>query len=99
MNAADPLTVSRVPAGVSREPYVPLLLLADEPEPLRKYLNTGDLYILHGPEGTPLGVTLVLPWHDEETTAELKAVADYVSPEPTIAGLLDILALPQMQRV
>ncbi|HOD52067.1 MAG TPA: HAD hydrolase family protein [Candidatus Hydrogenedentes bacterium] len=31
--------------------------------------------------------------------AEIKAVADYVSPEPTIAGLLDILALPQMQRV
>jgi len=30
--------------------------------------------------------------------AEIKAAADYVSPEPTIAGLLDILALPPMQR-
>ncbi|MEA3365410.1 MAG: HAD hydrolase family protein [Candidatus Hydrogenedentes bacterium] len=30
--------------------------------------------------------------------AEIKAVADYVSPEPTIAGLLDILALSPMQR-
>jgi hydroxymethylpyrimidine pyrophosphatase-like HAD family hydrolase len=30
---------------------------------------------------------------------EIKAVADYVSPEPTIAGLLDILALPQMRRL
>jgi HAD superfamily hydrolase (TIGR01484 family) len=30
--------------------------------------------------------------------AEIKAVADYVSPKPTIAGLLDILALPQMHR-
>ena len=29
---------------------------------------------------------------------EIKAVADYVSPKPTLAGLLDILALPQMQR-
>ncbi len=75
MSAADPLTVSRVPAGVSREPYVPLLLLADEPEPLRAYLNDGDLYLLQDAAGTPLGVALVLPWHDEETAAELKAVA------------------------
>jgi ribosomal protein S18 acetylase RimI-like enzyme len=75
MNASDALTVSHIPAGADREPYVPLLLLADEPEPLRKYLNTGDLYVLQDPEGTLLGVTLVLPWHEGETTAELKAVA------------------------
>jgi ribosomal protein S18 acetylase RimI-like enzyme len=75
MNAADTLSVSRVPAGESREPYVPLLLLADEPEPLRSYLDDGDLYVLQDGAGTPLGVTLVLPWQDEETTAELKAVA------------------------
>jgi ribosomal protein S18 acetylase RimI-like enzyme len=75
MNAADLLTVSRVPAGESREPYVPLLLLADEPEPLRAYLDDGDLYVLRDQSGTPLGVTLVLTWHGEETTAELKAVA------------------------
>lgn len=75
MNAADPLTVSRVPAGESREPYLPLLLLADEPEPLRAYLNDGDLYVLRDEAGTPLGVTHVLPWHGEATTAELKAVA------------------------
>lgn len=30
--------------------------------------------------------------------AEIKAVADYVSPKPTIAGLLDILELSEMQR-
>ncbi|HOF39864.1 MAG TPA: HAD hydrolase family protein [Candidatus Hydrogenedentes bacterium] len=29
---------------------------------------------------------------------EIKAVADYISPEPTVSGLLDILALPEMQR-
>jgi ribosomal protein S18 acetylase RimI-like enzyme len=75
MNAADPLSVSRVPAGASREPYVPLLLLADEPEPLRTYLDEGDLYVLQDSSGGPLGVTLVLPWHDEATVAELKAVA------------------------
>ena len=75
MNASELLTVSHVPAGADREPYVPLLLLADEPEPLRTYLNTGDLYVLRDQAGTPLGVTLVLPWHEEETTAELKAVA------------------------
>ena len=75
MNAADPLTVSRVPAGESREPYVALLLLADEPAPLRAYLDDGELYVLRDQAGTPLGVTLVLPWQDEDTTAELKAVA------------------------
>src|SRR5215213_5817819 len=75
MNATDELTVSRIPAGMSREPYVPLLLLADEPEPLRTYLNDGDLYVLQDAAGTALGVALVLPWRDEATTAELKAVA------------------------
>ena len=29
---------------------------------------------------------------------EIKAIADYVSPEPTVSGLLDILALPEMRR-
>lgn len=75
MNAPDPLSVRHVPAGADREPFVPLLLLADEPDPLRTYLNDGDLYVLQDTTGTPLGVTLVLPWHGEETTAELKAVA------------------------
>jgi ribosomal protein S18 acetylase RimI-like enzyme len=75
MNVTDSLTVSRVPAGESREPYVPLLLLADEPQPLRAYLDDGDLYVLRDQAGTPLGVTLVLPWHGEAATAELKAVA------------------------
>ena len=75
MTSVDTLTVNRVPAGESREPYVPLLLLADEPEPLRAYLDDGDLYVLRDTAGTPLGVALVLPWHEEATTAELKAVA------------------------
>ncbi|MCA9863837.1 MAG: GNAT family N-acetyltransferase [Thermomicrobiales bacterium] len=75
MDAADSLTVRRVPAGESREPYVPLLLLADEPEPLRSYLNDGDLYVLRDQAGSLLGATHVLPWHGEEATAELKAVA------------------------
>jgi ribosomal protein S18 acetylase RimI-like enzyme len=75
MNPSEPLTVSLIPAGADREPFVPLLLLADEPEPLRSYLNTGDLYVLQDATGATLGATVVLPWHDEETTAELKAVA------------------------
>lgn len=74
-NAPDTLVVTRVPDGASREPYVPLLLLADEPKPLRGYLNDGDLYVLQDPSGAPLGVTLVLPWHNEAATSELKAVA------------------------
>lgn len=73
-SSAEP-RVERLAPGASREPYVPLLLLADEPVPLRSYLNDGDLYVLRHASGTPLGVTLVLPYRDEATTVELKAVA------------------------
>ena len=106
MNAADLLTVSRVPAGESREPYVPLLLLADEPAPLRGYLKDGDLYVLQDQAGTPLGVTLVLPWHDAaETTAELKAVAVDASThnrglgQRMLRGVLDDLRARGLRRV
>lgn len=75
MNVTDNFSLRHVPVGADREPFVPLLLLADEPDPLRTYLNTGDLYVLQDSAGSPLGVTLVLPYHDETTTSELKAVA------------------------
>ena len=60
-STADGLTLVRAAPGASRDPYVPLLLLADEPEPLRGYLNDGDLYVLRDAEGQAAGVTLVLP--------------------------------------
>ena len=71
----DALRLRHVAASGDREPYVPLLLLADEPEPLRGYLQTGDLYVLEDDEATPMGVTLVVPHRDGTDTVELKAVA------------------------
>jgi ribosomal protein S18 acetylase RimI-like enzyme len=68
------LSLERVPPGPGREAIVPLLL-ADEPEPLRGYLQEGDLYVLSGESGEPLGATLVMPHAGEAETAELKAVA------------------------
>lgn len=65
----------RVSPGPDREAYLPLLLLADEPEPLRGYMQRGDLYALTTRTGETLGATLVLPYADEHETAELKAVA------------------------
>ncbi len=67
--------LQRVPPGPDRESYVALLLLADEPEPLRGYLQSGELYALNAGDGEALGVTLVLPYAGEPETAELKAVA------------------------
>ena len=40
--------ITRVPAGPARAAWVPLLELADEPEPLRAYLQDGELYGLVG---------------------------------------------------
>jgi GNAT superfamily N-acetyltransferase len=73
-DAAD-LSVVLLPAGESREPYVPMLLLADEPEPLRHYLDEGDLYVLLDRDGSPLGATVVIPDAGAENTLELRAVA------------------------
>ena len=75
MNESDSPRIQRVPPGPEREAYLPLLLLADEPEPLRGYMQRGDLYALTTGDGQPLGATLVLPYSDEPETAELKAVA------------------------
>lgn len=67
--------LDRLAPGASREPYVTLLLLADEPEPIRGYLDDGDLYVLRDGNGEALGVTLVLPDAAEPETVELRAVA------------------------
>ena len=52
-----------------------MLLLADEPEPLRKYLDTGDLYVLRDRDGSPLGAMVAIPDAGADTTMELRAVA------------------------
>lgn len=72
---SDELRLRPVAAGEDREAYLPLLLLADEPAPLRGYLNDGDLYVLQDDAGEALGVTLTLPYGDEPGTIELKNVA------------------------
>lgn len=70
----DELRVRRVAPREPRAPFLPLLLLADEPEPLQGYLNDGDLYV---PEatGAPGGVALLPPVTEEPGTVELKAIA------------------------
>ncbi len=69
--------LERILPGPEREEYLPLLYLADEPEPIRGYLQSpeGDLYVLRHTGGEPLGVTFVLPHAGEAGTVELRAVA------------------------
>jgi ribosomal protein S18 acetylase RimI-like enzyme len=66
-----------------REPYVPLLLEADESEPvLRSYLDAGDLYrIVHA--GEQVGVVLLTP--EGSDAVEIKDIA--LSPERRGRGL------------
>jgi GNAT superfamily N-acetyltransferase len=62
-----------IPAGPERARWVPLLELADEAEPLQRYLQDGVLYALEGETGEPLAAVLVVDTGDR--AAELKAVA------------------------
>ena len=62
-----------IPPGSERERWVPLLELADEPEPLRAYLQEGDLYGLVGADGAPSAAILVI--EQSPGVAELRAVA------------------------
>jgi ribosomal protein S18 acetylase RimI-like enzyme len=67
----EPLIV--VAPGAPREPWVPLLELADEPEPLRAYLQDGELLGYVDGDGRPLAAILVI--EAEPGVAELRAVA------------------------
>jgi ribosomal protein S18 acetylase RimI-like enzyme len=97
--------LERIPPGPAREPFVPLLLLADEPQPLGTYLHAGDLYALLDADGVPLGVTLVLPVAGEPGTFELKAVAVAESQHnrgwgrKMLVGVLDDLRSRSARRV
>jgi ribosomal protein S18 acetylase RimI-like enzyme len=67
--------VSRVvPSGGQRDVYLPLFDLADDAvDETRRYSQTGTLYGFEAPNGSPIGMILVLPL--SEGVAELKAVA------------------------
>ena len=78
MNEDHAPRIQRLPSGPEREAFLPLLLLADEPEPLRAYLQAGDLFVLWAKVKDyrePLGVTHVMPVPEEPGTGELRAVA------------------------
>jgi GNAT superfamily N-acetyltransferase len=62
-----------VPPGAGRERWIPLLELADEPEPLRAYLQDGDLYGLVDTDGAPSAAILVV--EESPGVSELRAVA------------------------
>ena len=98
------LTVTLLPAGASREPYVPMLFLADEPEPLRQYLDEGDLYVLRDRDGSPLGVTVVIPElareHDGATGGrDCRRTAQSWSGPIMVRGVIDDLASRGVRRI
>jgi ribosomal protein S18 acetylase RimI-like enzyme len=82
---SDELDVALVAPGPEREALLPLLLLADEAEPLRGYLQSGDLYLMRAIGGEALGVTHVVPYKTVPGSFELRAVA--VSPVRHNQGL------------
>jgi ribosomal protein S18 acetylase RimI-like enzyme len=64
--------VTTVPAGPTRDAWIPLLELADEPEPLRRYLYDGVLYGIVDDVGGPRAAVLTI---EQDDATELRAVA------------------------
>lgn len=62
-----------IPPGPARERWVALLELADEPVPLRRYVQLGVLYGVEDEDRTPSAAVLVVDLADD--VAELRAVA------------------------
>jgi ribosomal protein S18 acetylase RimI-like enzyme len=100
---APTFTVTTVDPGPARDAWVPLLELADEPEPLAVYLHDGDLFGLTAADGRPRAAILVLANGPDE--AELRAVA-VAAPEQgrglgtrMIDAVLDVLRARGVRRV
>jgi putative oxidoreductase len=71
--------LERMAAGPGRDSLLPLLRLADDsPSQIDSYYQSGELFVLRGPDRSPRAVALAVP-HGQDGTAELKSVA--VSPE------------------
>jgi GNAT superfamily N-acetyltransferase len=62
-----------IPPGAARERWVALLELADEPVPLRRYLQQGVLHGVEDEDRTPIAAVLAIDLADD--VAELRAVA------------------------
>jgi ribosomal protein S18 acetylase RimI-like enzyme len=62
-----------IPPGEARERWVGLLELADEPEPVRRYLHDGTLHALEDDDGRPLAAILEI--EVQHGACELRAVA------------------------
>jgi ribosomal protein S18 acetylase RimI-like enzyme len=82
---------------------VPLLELADEPEPLGTYLQDGELYGLVGNDGSPRAAILVID--EGPRVAELRAVAVAEAEQgrgvgsQLVAAVLQALAARGVERV
>lgn len=71
------------PRNANREPYLDLLLLADDSEQeVLCYYRDGDLYVCEVAAGETIGIALVVPHHD---AFELKSVA--IAPERQGQGI------------
>jgi ribosomal protein S18 acetylase RimI-like enzyme len=66
-------SIVAVAPGSARDEWVPLLELADEPAPLRAYLQEGQLFGLRDEQDRPLAAVLVVA--ESPDVAELRAVA------------------------
>lgn len=74
-----------------REPWVPLLELADEPAPLRVALRGGDLLGVVDAAGAPLAAVLAVP--SSEGAVELRVVAVIEAEQGRGVGTLMIRAV------
>jgi ribosomal protein S18 acetylase RimI-like enzyme len=65
--------LTTVGTGPAREAWVSILELADEPGPLRRYLQAGELYGMRAADGAPVAAILVID--ESPGVAELRNVA------------------------
>ena len=77
--------IVKIAPGLAREAWAELLEVADEPAPLRRYLDDGTLYgVVDGVSGRPRAAVLAIDRSDD--TTELRAVAVAESEQGTGLG-------------
>ncbi len=92
-----------IPSGVARERWIPLLELADEPGPLRGYVQDGTLYGVEDDDGEPGAAVLVIDLSDRRAELRAVAVAEPLQGHGTgtrvVADVLDRLRAAGTRRV